>query len=227
LSSRNVSARRSVPGLPLWHNEWLSVHRLADAIMDAAARVEGSRFLDVGCGNKPYRGWFARGAFYVGTDITHVNNSADVVAQAPDLPFAAAVFDGVLCTQVLEHVERPAAVVGELARVLRPGGRLLLSAPMYWRQHEEPYDFYRYTRYGLRYLLESNSFEVESMVQQGGAWCVVGQAFTNTFHSSIGFRTFGLKAMVLLISNTFFDCMDRVCYRPDDTCNFLVVAKKI
>src|SRR5262249_17511055 len=153
-------------------------------------------------------------------------SQADVAALADRLPFAAGTFDGAFCSQVMEHVEQPAALLAEAFRVLRPGGQLLLSAPMYWRHHEEPHDFYRYTRYGVTHLLENAGFEVERVDQVGGAWRVVGQALANTFHASIRFRTFGIKAMTMLVTNSFFSLLDRVDYHWEDTCNFVALARK-
>ncbi len=69
-------------------------------------------------------------------------------------------YDVALCTQVLEHVPDPLAVLGELRRILKPGGTLYLSAPFFFAEHMQPYDYYRYTQFGLRWLLEQAGFEV-------------------------------------------------------------------
>lgn len=200
---------------------------LAESLCQLALQLQNGRFLDIGCGNKPYRTCFTNATLYIGVDVTHVNNAADAVATTDHLPFSPTTFDCAISTQVLEHVERPAALLAEARRVLKPGGHLLLSAPMYWHHHEEPFDFYRYTRYGLRYLVESAGFEVMQIVQQGGAWRVVGQSLANTFQSSIRFRTFGLRTATLLLINTWFAWLDRINFHPEDTCNFVVLARKM
>ena len=64
-----------------------------------------------------------------------------------------------LCNKVLEHLPAPGAAVAELYRVLSPGGRLFLSAPLFFEEHQQPYDFYRYTQYSLRMLAEEAGFE--------------------------------------------------------------------
>jgi len=219
--------RRHTPTVPRWHNEWLSVNLLAKTIHAISSRVTGTRLLDIACGNEPYRPWFPNARFYVGIDIVRANNVADVIAASDHLPFAPETFEGALCTQALEHVEEPIKLLREAWRVLKPGGKLLLSAPMYWHHHEDPYDFYRYTRYGLRYLLERANFQIEEIVQQGGAWRVVGQSLVHTFVISIPFRTFGLRAFISVLLNTLFDWLDRINFHPQDTCNFVVLARKI
>jgi SAM-dependent methyltransferase len=69
----------------------------------------------------------------------------------------------VLLTQVLEHIPEPATVLAELHRVLKPGGTLWLTAPLFYAEHEKPYDFFRYTQFGLRHLLGGAGFEVQEV----------------------------------------------------------------
>jgi SAM-dependent methyltransferase len=190
-------------------------------------RLEGANLLDIGCGNKPYEALLSNVDLYVGVDISSSANAADVVAHACHLPFRSSTFDSVLCSQVLEHVEQPETLIKEAYRVLKPGGRILLTAPMCWRHHEEPYDFFRFTRHGLRYLLESAGFETETLEQQGGAWRVVGQTMANALQSMIQFRTFGLRALLLTMVNTMFSWLDGLSFQTEDTCNFAVLARKL
>ncbi len=142
---------------------YLARSGLARAIRDYAGRVEG-RLLDVGCGSKPYREWFVRCPEYVGLDIDREDSRrrgcADVFYDGSRLPFRDHSFDVVLTTQVLEHVFTPEEFLREIARVLRPGGRLILTVPFAWDEHEQPFDFARYTSFGLRALLERNGFRV-------------------------------------------------------------------
>ncbi len=119
--------------------------------------------LDVGCGRMPYRG-LVPATRYVGVDVdtpvTRELAAADVFYDGRTLPFAAATFDGVICSQVLEHVFAPEEFLRELARVLRPSGRLVLTVPFAWDEHEQPHDFARYSSFGLRALLERNGFTI-------------------------------------------------------------------
>ena len=77
-------------------------------------------------------------------------------------------YDVVLCTQVLEHVSEPLKALEELSRVLVPGGMLWLSTPFYFEEHEKPYDYYRYTQFGLRYLVEKAGFRECQVEWLGG-----------------------------------------------------------
>src|SRR5690606_29940369 len=71
-----------------------------------------------------------------------------------------ASFDHALCNQVLEHVFNPNEFLSEIARVLKPGGNLLLTVPFAWDEHEQPYDYARYSSFGLKHLLQENGFEI-------------------------------------------------------------------
>ena len=130
----------------------------------AGQTVEPSELvLDAGAGRAPYRELFAH-ARYETADFLAVKGKRyvqpDYVCDLAEIPVEDARFDHVLLTQVLEHLPEPARVLGELHRVLKPGGTLWLTAPFFYAEHERPYDFYRYTQYGLRHLLESAGFEV-------------------------------------------------------------------
>lgn len=120
--------------------------------------------LDVGCGQKPYRA-FIPATRYVGMEIepgpgAEAPRSADVYYDGRTFPFPAASFDAVICSQVFEHVFTPHEFLTEIRRVLRPGGRLLLTVPFVWDEHEQPRDYGRYSSFGLRAVLEHGGFEV-------------------------------------------------------------------
>lgn len=110
----------------------------------------------------PYRKHFAH-TQYETADFLQVDKAyepMDYVCSLDDIPVADDRFDLVLLTQVLEHVPEPQSVLRELQRVLKPGGTIWLSAPLFYAEHEQPYDFYRYTQFGFRHQLESAAFEV-------------------------------------------------------------------
>jgi SAM-dependent methyltransferase len=147
------------PFLNPFHLARLSLRRAIAAHADLIA----GPILDVGCGSKPYRDLFATDT-YVGLDIdtpgTRAQGLADVFYAGERFPFEDKHFRGVLCNQVLEHVFRPEAFLSEIHRVLDSGGRMLLTVPFVWDEHEQPLDFARYSSFGLAALLQRNGFRV-------------------------------------------------------------------
>jgi SAM-dependent methyltransferase len=146
----------------------------------------GSHTLDVGAGDAPYRELFTH-VEYVTADwenSLHEDLAAmDIQAPADDLPVDDGSFDAVLLTQVLEHVPDPGRVLSELWRVLRPGGRLYLSAPLVWELHELPFDFYRYTSVGLEHLLQAAGFEDVSVQPRNDCFSTLAQLMRNMSHA--------------------------------------------
>ncbi len=145
------SQREPSRGEPGW-----SIRKpIADWLRREGAASTGLRVLDVGCGSKPYRPFFAGAAEYVGLDVPG-NPDADVHGFVEDMPLENASFDLVLCIQVLEHVEDPAAAVRELHRVTKPGGRVLASTHGVMVYHPNPNDYWRWTHTGLGRLFATN-----------------------------------------------------------------------
>lgn len=97
---------------------------------------------------------------------------------ATAVPFANEVADAVLCTELLEHCANPDEAVREIARILKPGGTLLLSSPMSWNLHYEPHDYYRFTRYGLQAILARAGLETVSVSRIGGVFAMTGARLT-------------------------------------------------
>jgi len=106
--------------------------------------------LDLGCANSPYSRYFNK---RIGFDIKK-GEGVDVVGDAHNLPFGDNKFDAILCTEVLEHLHSPQVAIAEMKRVLKKGGHLILSTRFIFPIHDAPDDFYRYTKYGLKYLFK-------------------------------------------------------------------------
>lgn len=138
-----------------------------------AAYARG-RLLDLGCGKVPFYEVYEP---YVEDTVcvdwgnsSHGNQHADILCDLNDeLPLPADAFDSVILSSVLEHIPSPEALVGEIARVLRPGGHLLLTVPFLYWIHEAPHDYLRFTEFALRHYCETHGLEVVEFAILGGA----------------------------------------------------------
>jgi SAM-dependent methyltransferase len=135
--------------------------------------------LDAGSGKAPYRDLFAH-ARYETADFAALDSKyfqLTYICDLKDIPVEDARFDRVVCNQVLEHVPDPAAVLHELARVMKDNGLILLSTPFFFTPHMRPYDFFRYTPYSLRKLFTDAGFKVEKLEWAEGYFATVGLQF--------------------------------------------------
>jgi SAM-dependent methyltransferase len=145
----------------------------------AASTEPGMLVLDAGAGKSPYRKLFDH-AKYEAADFAQLKSGyapLGYVCDLTDIPVEDGRFDRIFCNQVLEHLPEPAAALTELHRVLKPSGRILLSAPLYYPEHQVPYDFYRYTRFSLRRLFEGAGFEIERIDWLEGYFGTVSYQF--------------------------------------------------
>ncbi len=126
------------------------------------------RLLDSGCGNQPFAAWYRPLVTAAVCLDAAPLPGVDVIGFADRLPFADASFDTVLATEVLEHVEDAERAVADIARVLVPGGCALITVPYLYPTHEAPYDFRRFTHYGLASVLRRHGLEVVSLDAKGG-----------------------------------------------------------
>lgn len=186
--------------------------------------------LDIGCGNKPFASLFTdQVSRYVGVDIEQSHlQKVDIICPATDIPLPDQSFDTILSTQTIEHVFDHQKLLSESFRLLRPGGYLILSGPFYWPLHEEPYDFYRFTRYGFEQLLQNAGYSVITVKENGGSWALTGQALIHSLCRSklapIRF-IFGTLRLYILF-NLIFGFLEMIDANPISTTNYVVVAQK-
>lgn len=149
----------------------------------AASLASGARVLDAGAGEGNYRDYFGAQR-YVGVDLG-VGDAAwdysrlDARGDLAALPFGKATFDAAINIVTLEHVTDPGKVLCELARTLAPGGRLLLVVPHEWEEHQQPHDYFRYTRYGVELLLRQAGLEPVEIRPVGGYFRLLSRRLLN------------------------------------------------
>lgn len=127
-----------------------------------AALPSGTLVLDAGAGDQRNRRYFMH-CTYESADFEKVDKSygeSTYVCDLSDIPVESSKYDAVIFTAVMEHLPEPWKVVKELHRVLKPGGKLFYTAPFLFHEHEVPYDFMRYTQYGVRSIFEREGFRV-------------------------------------------------------------------
>tara|TARA_R110002096_G_scaffold401880_1_gene598924 strand:+ start:14434 stop:15150 length:717 start_codon:yes stop_codon:yes gene_type:complete len=212
---------------------YLSFHRELNKVIQRYAK---GRLLDIGCGNKPYEVWF-KGLIseYIGCDIVQSSsNKVDVICQANNIPLESNSFHSILSTQVIEHVEDHQGMVNEAFRLLKSDGYFILSGPLYWHLHEEPYDFFRFTKHGFKYVLEKAGFEIVEIIENGGAWATLGQvinhtvSFSNPKASKVvrGIKYVFRKLKLYRLVNKVFAYLDVKDFNTINTMNYVIVAKK-
>ncbi|MBX2964259.1 MAG: methyltransferase domain-containing protein [Cyclobacteriaceae bacterium] len=146
-----------------YHTAYFSRLRLVQFIKKYSHELDG-RLLDFGSGAKPYRKLF-QVTEYIGVDIEksghhHGDSMVDVYYDGKNIPFNADYFDSCFSSEVFEHVFNLPEIIRELNRVIKPHGKLLITIPFAIHEHETPYDYARYTSFGITDLLEKNGFEV-------------------------------------------------------------------
>lgn len=132
---------------------YIARSKILRALGSVAPKTKG-RVLDIGCGE--FRGYEGLFKPYVDEYLCldrMQKESIDICSDCYNIPLENNSFDTVLSTQVLEHLESPNKMISESYRLLKPGGLFIMTVPMTWGLHEEPYDFYRYTKYGIKHFL--------------------------------------------------------------------------
>lgn len=226
--SQNHSNRRP-------HN-WL-IYDIGDAWLTRFTDRYKGHLYDLGCGEMPIKNWLLNYADqYTGVDwgSTMHELKADILADLNEsLPIESEVADTVMSLSVMEHLREPQVFLNEAHRILKPGGSIVLQVPFMWWVHEAPYDFYRYTRFGLQYMFEKAGFTDIAIYPQTGFWVM----WTLKFN----YQSTGLvrgpwpirKAMALLmrgiwaIDQYVAPWLDKYWKGEAETAGYFVVAKKL
>lgn len=186
------------------HPQWLLGMRRAPSDISHAT----GRILDIGAAQRWLQSQLPPSAHYTALDYPATGQALyaahpDVFADAAHLPFPAACFDGVFCLEVLEHVPEPAKVMQEIARVLKHGGRAWISMPFLYPLHDAPFDFQRYTVFGLRRAAEQAGLVIQHLQPHGHALRTAGLlgclALAGAVDAATGWRKWLLLLPTLLL----------------------------
>ncbi|MBL8209311.1 MAG: class I SAM-dependent methyltransferase [Bryobacterales bacterium] len=218
--------------VPKWLDRylWFFENAIEDAVLGLAGSLPaGARVLDAGAGEGKYKHLFGS-ARYTGLDLAVGDQQwdyagLDVLGDLTRLPFGDGTFDACLSVVTLEHVREPAAVVAEMGRTLKRGGRLLLVVPQDWEVHQAPHDYFRYTRYGVRHLLEQGGFS-EIVVESGGGYFrLMGRRMLNGLQFFKGVAMVP-GALLLLPGGLLFPLLDGLDRERNFTLGYLCTAIK-
>lgn len=182
----------------------------------AALVPKGSLILDAGAGESPYKSLFQH-AQYESADFEKVNKKyspSTYVCDLKSIPVENCRFDYIIFNQVMEHLPEPQLVLSELNRVLKAEGKMIYTGPLFYEEHEQPYDFYRYTQFGLRHLFSSAGFSIDRLDWLEGYFGTVGYQLNcmsrylpwrpSQLHS--GFIGYLLSPVMLLLKLGFATC---------------------
>ncbi len=204
---------------------------IEEAVSHFAAELpEAARVLDAGAGESPYARFFTRQR-YVGVDLGIGDaqwdyRRLDVIGDLLRLPFRSGSFEACLNVVTLEHVRDPARAVAEMARTLKPGGPLLLVAPQDWEVHQAPRDYFRFTRYGLRYLLEEAGFVAIHVRPVGGLFRLIARRMLNALEYFHGIW-FVIAALALAPPALILPAFDRLDRDRKFTLGYVCTARKL
>lgn len=229
--------------LPKWYdlftNPFYLIRRgLYRGILNNRHYLHG-KMLDFGCGNKPYAS-LLQVEQHVGLDYDtevsrrNLKKTVDVFYDGKTIPFPDNEFDSAFSSEVLEHVFNPDVILPEILRVLKPGGHLLLTCPFFWPEHEQPYDYARYTSFALKHLMEKNGFEVVHYEKTGNFMACIIQSIVSYIYFFIPHRPYFLEVFFftflitpfLVLGKILMAILPKKMRRDDFYLNNIIVVKK-
>lgn len=217
-----------------WKFNWLANHKIIAALRRVRGHAKGE-LLDVGCGSKPFAPIFAgQVSRYRGTDLSasrYLGDARpDAFARAEAQPFRDGTFDTVLGLSMLTYLPEPGRMIAEAHRLLRPGGVLILEFTQMVPLHDEPHDYFRFTRFGAQHLLQQAGFEPVEYVPVGGLWARVGLSTIAGLNRLNRGPTRVLTEipvrLLYVVLQLGFEALDRLFFDPREVLAHVVVARR-
>jgi len=143
--------------------------------------TKGILVADIGCGEQPLREEVeSLGGTYIGIDITqNLQKTVQLIGKITNIPLVDRTFDVLFCTEVLEHVSDTYTAFQELARLVKPGGAIIITTPFAYPLHEEPYDFMRLTPYQISECAVRSGLEIKELNTSGNEVEVLATVWSN------------------------------------------------
>ncbi|MBL7813562.1 MAG: methyltransferase domain-containing protein [Saprospiraceae bacterium] len=185
------------------------------------------KMMDFGCGSKPYQSLFSHVSDYIGVDYIgeghiHDNEQIDVYYDGDKLPFEDDSFDSIFSSEVFEHLFNIDAILSELYRIMKSGGKILITCPFVWNEHEIPIDYARYTQFALKQLFEKHGFRIVVLDKSGNYITTVAQMIVLYM-----LTVRGMSRFVRVVNWTAIFLEKRLPIRNDLYLSNIVVAQKI
>jgi len=220
----------------LGYHQW----KLLSFIKKQSKKIKsGQSILDAGAGELRYKSYF-RHCKYVSQDLCVGNkewyfNEIDIKSNIYNIPVENESFDYILCTQVLEHLEFPDSAFREFQRILKKRGKLLLTAPLGFEEHQTPYDYFRFTKYGLKSLGKRNGFKLAFIEPHGGIFINLEYILWKSYNKFVPFKKnkivcyliFLLLLPFRFISGIIFNFLDIFDQKKEYTLNYNCIYEKI
>ena len=205
----------------------------SEMIRKILSKKSNQNWLDVGCGSTPYKKFF-KGNKYTGIDIERkgygqAKKLVDKFYDGKTIPFDNEIFDGAICTQVLGVCDDEISLVKEINRILKKDGYFVVATPFIYREVEKPYDFRRFTSFGIEKLLADNDFEVIENKKILSALETIGMLLSNYIsnHTSPKILRRAVNIFLCFPIQILFSCLSFIL--PDNKdlfCTSVVLAKK-
>lgn len=254
----NAIRQKSKINLSVFNYCFLSYFYLIKEIRKNARFAKGT-LLDVGCGNSPHEKYFLK---HVDQYLKHEHPDAakkdikyDYLSELPVISAPDNSIDTIISFSVLEHVAEPFETLIEFKRILKKNGIFVIHVPQYWHLHEEPHDYFRFTKHILNKKIIDLDFEILYLKETGKSFATVGQVFCNavilmfnlnhvknifSFLSGEKPKDLGkslwyalymspliiLSVFLIPIINIIFLTLDQLIGSPKDTIGYFVVARK-
>lgn len=185
---------------PDWRGVFLNPFYLArkglrESILEVRNEIQGS-LLDVGCGMQPYKDFFQISSYTgmeIDNEMSRKRNSADIFYDGITFPVEDNSYDSILMSQVLEHVFEPDLFLKEVHRSLKPGGKALITVPFIWDEHEQPWDYARYSSFGLKHILKKHNLQIISYKKINPGLSAICQIFNAYIYKSLNIKNISIN----------------------------------